>query len=147
MENAITKNTRELERLEGIIQKNLTSFSEVGHALMEIRDSYLYRDVLLFETFEEYCETKWDFASNYARRLIVLAETVDNIKTVPIGTLPTTESQTRPLAELSAPQQREAWKEAVDTASDGKVTAAHVAKVVKAMTEELPKTIFISSIS
>ncbi|MCE5265549.1 MAG: hypothetical protein LLG97_18735 [Deltaproteobacteria bacterium] len=56
--------------------------------------------------------------------------TFDNIKTVSIGTVPTTETQCRPLASLPAPQQREVWNEAVEAAPDGKVTAAHVAMVV-----------------
>lgn len=125
------KNRQDLERLEGIITRNLQSFYEVGLALMEIRDRNLHQDVLGFETFEEYCKAKWDFTSNYARRLIGSAETIDNIKNVPIGTLPATESQTRPLSRLEPEKQREAWREAVETAPEGKVTAAHVNKVVK----------------
>jgi hypothetical protein len=62
------------------------------------------------------------------------AGAIDNIKTVPIGTLPTAESQARPLARLEPDQQRQAWQHAVDTAPDGKVTAAHVYKIVKGMT-------------
>ena len=139
---AITKNTAELERLEGIIRRNLQSFYEVGRALMEIRDSGLYRDVLGFDTFEAYCKSKWDFASNYARRLMASAETFDNVKNVPIGTVPATETQCRPLVSLNAPQQREAWAKAVETAQEGKVTAAHVQKVVCTMAqkEEIPET-------
>jgi len=125
------KNRQDLERLEGIITRNLQSFYEVGLALMEIRDRNLHQDVLGFETFEEYCKAKWDFTSNYARRLIGSAETIDNIKNVPIGTLPATESQTRPLVRLEPEKQREAWREAVETAPEGKITAAHVNKVVK----------------
>jgi len=130
-EVVITKNRQELERLEGIIERNLHSFYEVGRALLEIRDRGYYRDVLDFETFEAYCKAKWDFTSNYARRLICSAETIDNIKNVPIGTLPTTESQARPLVRLEPEKQREAWREAVETAPEGKITAAHVNKVVK----------------
>jgi hypothetical protein len=138
-ELAIIKNTAELERLEGVITRNLQSFYEVGRALAEIRDRGYYRDVLGFETFEGYCKAKWDFAGNYARRLIASAETVDNIKNVPIGTTPATESQCRPLARLEPDQQREAWQQAVDTAPEGKVTAAIVAKVVKEMTAPTTK--------
>jgi len=144
MELALTQNTKELNRLECIITRNLQSFYEVGRALMEIRDKGLYRDVLGFETFEAYCKSKWDFASNYARRLITSAETFDNIKSVPIGTVPTTESQTRPLSKLEPDQQREAWQKAVESAPEGKVTASIVTKIVKEMkttTTESIKTI------
>ena len=141
MELAIIQNTAELERLEGIITRNLQCFYEVGRALAEIRDREYYRDVLGFETFEAYCKAKWDFASNYARKLIASADVVDNIQN---GTMvpPVNERQTRPLSRLDPGQQREAWKEAVDTARGtpgGKVTAAIVSIVVKAREANKPK--------
>ena len=74
--------------------------------------------MLGFETFEEYCKKRWDFASNYARRLIASAATVENIKSVPIGTFPATESQARSLAKIKDPgAQREAWQKAVKDCS------------------------------
>lgn len=133
MEIAITKNTAELERLEGIIQKNLGSFLDMGRALMEIRDRKYYQDVLGFETFDAYCKAKWDFSRSYAYRLMDSASVIDVVS--PIGDIqPATESQCRALAHLEPQQQREAWQQAVETAPDGKVTAAHVQKVVKEMT-------------
>ena len=135
MEVVITQNKQELERLESVIQKNIGTFYEVGRALTEIREKKYYREVLGFETFEEYCKKRWDFASNYARRLIASAATVENIKSVPIGTFPATESQVRSLAKIKDPgAQREVWQKAVDTAPEGKVTAAHVYKIVKGLT-------------
>lgn len=138
MEVAITRNTAELERLEGIIRRNLQSFYEVGRALMEIRDKRYYHDVLGYETFEAYCKAKWDFRRSYAYRLIESANVIDVVS--PIGdTKPTTESQARPLARLEPEKQREAWAKAVETAPEGKVTAAHVYKIVKGMVEPEPK--------
>lgn len=138
MENALTKNTADMGLLEGIIEKNLQSFYEVGKALAEIRDRELYRDVLGYDTFEAYCKDRWDFSRSYAYRLIGSANVVDVVS--PIGDIhPTTESQTRPIAKLSAPQQRIAWQKAVETAPEGKVTASHVYKIVKEMTSDEPK--------
>lgn len=131
---AITKNTAELERLEGIIRRNLQSFYEVGRALMEIRDSGLYRDVLGFDTFEAYCKDRWDFNSSRARQLIMSVEAIENVKSVTTVT-PNNERQTRPLARLEPDQQREAWARAVETAPEGRVTAAHVRKIVRGMVE------------
>ena len=140
MEVVITQNKQELERLERIIQENIGAFYEIGDALMKIRENKYYHDVLGFETFEAYCKKRWDFASNYARRLIASAATVENIKSVPIGTFPTTESQARSLAKIKDPGvQREAWQRAVSTAPEGKVTAAHVYKIVKGMTINVAK--------
>lgn len=55
---------------------------------------------------------------------------------VQLGAIP--EGQLRPLSKLEPQQQREAWTKAVETAPDGKMTAAHVSKVVKEMTEPTP---------
>lgn len=60
-----------------------------------------------------------------------------NCTIVQLGSIP--EGQLRPLARLEPSQQREAWQKAVETAPEGKVTAAHVSKVVKEITGETPK--------
>ena len=138
MELAITKNTTELEQLEGVIQKNIGAFYEVGRALMEIRDKGLYRDVLGYDTFEAYCKHRWDFNRAYAYRLMGSAQVIDAVSPIGIQS-PDNERQTRPLARLEPDQQREAWQKAVETAPEGKVTAAHVSKVVKEMSGEQPK--------
>ena len=96
---------------------------------MEIRDSGLYRDVLGFQTFEEYCKAKWDFSRQHAYRFIdsvkVVLNVTDRLQSVPVNL-----EQTRPLARLEPDQQCEAWQQAVATAPEGKVTAAHVYKIV-----------------
>lgn len=137
MENAIAKNTAELEQLEGVIQRNIGAFYEVGRALMEIRDKGLYRDVLGYDTFESYCKDRWDLSRPRAYQLIDAATIERNLST--IVDKPQTESQTRPLSRLNPEQQRTAWQKAVETAPEGKVTAAHVSKVVKEITGEQPK--------
>ena len=47
---------------------------------------------------------------------------------------PTHESQLRPLVGLSQEDRIEAWQTAVDTAPDGKITASHVERVARAIT-------------
>lgn len=130
MENVIAINTARLDELEAVIQKNIGAFYEVGRALMEIRDSGLYRDVMGYDTFEAYCKERWDMSRRHAYRLMESFSVVDAIKCDQLVT-PATESQTRPLARLEPDQQRTAWQRAVETAPEGKVTAAHVSKVVK----------------
>ena len=86
---------------------------EAGMALTKIRDQKYHHNVLGFETFEAYCKSKWDFASNYTRRLIASARTVENIKSVPMGTIP----QTDHLSDFDSPiyniwkQKKEKWGE------------------------------------
>lgn len=139
MELAITKNSAELEQLEGVIERGLSTFYEVGRALMRIRDEQLYEKVRGIATFESYCSERWGMSRMHAHRLIDSCMVVDNV-TDRLQKHPAINlEQTRPLARLEPAQQREAWQKAVDTAPDGKVTAAHVSKVVKELTGETPK--------
>lgn len=55
-----------------------------------------------------------------------IEQNVSNCTIVQLGKIP--EGQLRPLANLAPEKQREARKQAVDTAPEGKVTAAHMAK-------------------
>lgn len=141
MELTITKDKQDLERLECVIQKNIGSFYEVGRALMEIRDREIYKvkNGGEYQTFEAYCKGVWDLSRPRAYQLIDAVEVRDNLSTI-VDIQPATESQTRPLSKLEPDQQREAWKKVVDTAPEGKVTAAHVYKIVKEMTAPIIDT-------
>jgi hypothetical protein len=134
MENVITKNKTRLEHLEGVINRNLQSFYEVGRALMEIRDRGYYKDVLGYNTFEQYCKERWDFARRTAYQFIDSVKVIDNVRNC--AQTPINESQTRPLARLEPEQQKEVWQKAVETAPDGKVTAKHITEVVMEVTGE-----------
>ena len=136
MELAITRDKRRLEELEVVIQRNLQSFYEVGRALMEIRDNQLYqhKNGGVYQTFEAYCRGVWDMSKVHAYRLMDSCRVVEAVKSNQLVT-PATESQARPLARLEPEQQKQAWQKAVETAPEGKVTAAHVQKVVREMVE------------
>ncbi len=120
-----------LIHLENAIEVGLRTFVDVGNALLEIRDARLYR--LNYATFEDYCRERWGFTRMHASRLIGAAEVVANVTNWLQIDPPTTESQARPLTVLEPEQQREAWQRAVETAPDGKVTAAHVESVVRSL--------------
>ena len=140
MENAIARNTTELEQLEGVIERGLSTFYEVGRALMRIRDEQLYEKVRGIATFESYCKERWGFTRANAYYLIDAAKVEKNLSNT-FDIAPSSLRQTIALAKLNdnPAQQREAWQKAVETAPDGKVTAAHVSKVVKELTGEQPK--------
>ncbi|RZB36327.1 MAG: hypothetical protein SRB2_02152 [Desulfobacteraceae bacterium Eth-SRB2] len=84
----------------------------MGHALMEIRDSRLYKNT--HDTFEGYCRDRSDMAHQHADRLIGSSRVVDNL--TPMGVKIQNESQARPLTRLPEPLQQEAWKKAVEIA-------------------------------
>lgn len=119
----------QLSRLEETVAQGLKTFVDVGVALMVIRDSKLYRQD--HETFEDYCRVRWSMGKSRVYQMIDAAMVVDNLQKSTIGgQIPDSERQARPLAQLEPEQQVEVWAKAVDTAPNGKVTAAHVQKVV-----------------
>lgn len=70
--------------------------------------------------------------------MINAAEVVENLR--PIGLIPSTESQARPLTQLEPEEQSIVWQRAIDTAPNGKVTAAHVQATVDAYQKKAPLT-------
>ncbi len=126
------------EELEAVIESGLKTFVEVGNALSEIRNGLLYR--VDYDTFEDYCVDRWGMKRAYADRLIKSAEVANNL--TPMGAKsennhnpPISERQVRPLTKLEPDEQKEVWKEAVETAPNGKVTAKHVEEVIEARNE------------
>lgn len=113
-----------------MIERGLKTFVEVGQALREIRDDRLYRAE--YETFEEYVEKRWEMGQSRAYQFIDAAQIVESLKSSTIvELLPSNEAQIRPLSILQTEQQPQVWQEAVSTAPNGKVTAAHVAATVQ----------------
>jgi hypothetical protein len=127
---------KQLTECEAVIEKGWQTAVNVGRALLDIRDLKLYRKA--FKSFEDYCRQRWGFMRAHAYRLIDAAGVAQNLS--PIGDIPqpTHESQLRPLAPLEPEQQREVWKEAVETA-DGEPTAKHIEKVKAAKLKKAPK--------
>lgn len=128
-----TRETKALARCEQTIQRGLSTFCDVGRALLEIRDGRLYRDD--YETFEGYCQARWDFSRQRASQLIGAAEAVEKLSTT-VDTAPASERQIRPL--LSVPEESRAavWQDAVEAAPVGddgtpRVTAKHVEEAVQ----------------
>jgi hypothetical protein len=132
--------SRRLMELERRIQRGLDTFMEVGEALLEIRESRLYR--IEHGTFEEYCRSKWGMNPRYANRVIGAALVIENLG--PMGPNPTTERQARPLTKLPPEDQPVAWEKAVDLADGKQPTAKLVEQVVAGMLapeveEEIPE--------
>jgi protein gp37 len=103
-ERIATAVAQRLAILEATIERGLSTFIEVGNALVEIRDERLYHEQG-FRTFEDYCRQRWGWGRNYANKQIAAARVIQNLgTTVPKSV---TERQARELASLSAEQQRE----------------------------------------
>lgn len=112
---------RRLQELEAVIERGLSTFVDVGRALLAIQREGLYRDT--HGTWDAYCRERWGFGRTWAFRLITGAEVAEDLEAarLPIGNL--TESHTRELAPLDPDGRREVWAEA---GADGDPTAERV---------------------
>jgi hypothetical protein len=125
LEDITLDESRDLVRLEKVIEGGLQTFLEVGAALAEIRDRRLYR--IEHKTFEAYCRDKWNIGRTYAHRLMASADTVEML---PMGNKPTSERQVRPLTKLPKEKRAEAWQRAVEASPSGQPTTADVEAAV-----------------
>lgn len=135
-----TTEAQRLAQYEAVIERGVQTFVEVGLALLAVREERLWR---YYGTFEAYCSERWGWTPGRVRQLTGAATTIINLQsdtTVSEGyrPLPVTESQARPLVALrDEPElQREVWRRAVESAPDGKVTAAHVQATVNSILPE-----------
>lgn len=128
----------DLAGLEQRIERGFAVFVDVGTALMEIRDRRLYRQQ--YSTFEEYCRVRWGLKRQRAYELMDAAGVVQNLSEN-FRHLPTRESHAAALAPLEPEVQRELWQRAVESAPNGKLTAAHVKQVVEAYRTGVPHVV------
>lgn len=114
---------KRLKECEDIIRSGLVQFVEVGTALMEIRDSRLYRGT--HGTFEEYVNAVLSLTRPHAYRLMDGAQVIRDLSPIgDISILPTNEAQARELARLKTPEERiAAWRKVIDVAGKKPITA------------------------
>ena len=120
-----------LEECEGILDRGLGTFFEVGDALLRIRESRLYRDT--HTNFKQYCQERWNLGFSYVWRVMGAAERLKLLPNDDGLPKPANEFQMRPFLKLAPEEFPGAWKRAVKTAKDGKVTP----NVVQAVIHEL----------
>ncbi len=101
----------DLADLERVVDRGLSTFTEVGLALCSIRDRRLYRDT--HDTFEGYCRERWTMTRQYANRLIVAHQVAAGLETIVSNpdTLPASEAQARALAGLDVEEAAEVMDE------------------------------------
>lgn len=105
-----------LVELEATVDGGLKTFVDVGNALLEIRDTRLYR--ANYGTFEDYCRTRWGFTARRAGQLIEAAA-IGTI--VPIHN----EGQARELARVHEDDRADVWERTL-AETNGKPTAAAI---------------------
>jgi len=138
MENAIAIRPmiyKEARECVDQINANMTNIRALVLDLYE-REGW---SALGYANWRDCVTAEFQSSQAYLYRQLEAAQTEKVIS--PIGEKEIPESQLRPLTKLrgNPEQQRTAWQKAVEIAPEGKVTAAHVSKVVKEITGEQPK--------
>lgn len=116
---------RHFKSLERRIEDGLRTFREVGQALLEIRDSRLYRAE--FTSFDEYCQTRWKMERARAYQLMSGAEVARVVEDPAL----TNELQARALTPLlDRPDElKQVWSEI--KSSGQAITARVVSQAVQ----------------
>jgi len=96
----------ELTTLETVIETGLQTFYKVGEALLKIKENKLYRSE--FDTFEDYCLSKWNISKRHGDRLIQASEVIENLRPIGLNSnqIINSESKARILSKFSPEIQR-----------------------------------------
>ena len=109
-----------LTACEQTIADGVESFKAVGRALVEIRDSRLYRAT--HATFEDYCRERWNWSRQRAHQLIECASVSESLPPE-CQPLVDNERQARELAKVEPELRAEVLKAAAES---GKITAKSI---------------------
>lgn len=133
MEKAIVVRPMVEKEARECVDRINTNMKDVRYLILDLYEREGW-SALGYDNWRECVSAEFKQGENYLYRQLEVAQVEKNI--LPIGKTTIPESQLRPLVSLrnNPDQQREAWQQAVSTAPDGKVTAAHVTKIVKEMT-------------
>lgn len=114
--------------------------SNIGQKLLQLYEGDGW-EALGYSNWRECAQVEFGFKQSHVYRLLESAEVVRNIENSPIGgnvPLPTSERQARPLTKLDPELQPVVWQKAIETAPNGKVTAAHVTATAKTFVAPAP---------
>ncbi|PTY03662.1 hypothetical protein DB347_20735 [Opitutaceae bacterium EW11] len=128
-----------LRSREEIVSEGVKASMAAAKALAEIYD---YDDGKLwraggFAKFEDYCRARWGYERAHAYRLRECGAFVRQLEDSPIGdiSLPTHESQVRPVLRLPEGDRLRVWKKVARGARDEQLTAKVVAEAAEEYAE------------
>lgn len=114
-----------LTELEIVIRNTRRSFIDCAKALVEVRESKLYRQE--FPTFEAYCKARWDWTPRRANQIIEAGLVVDGLSSGNHGSQIKNERQARELAHYD---EKSICNVLEEVQKDGKpLTAARIKQV------------------
>ena len=132
MDDITLPESARLIELEKVVVAGLQSWIEVGEALIEIRDSRLYR--IEAGTFEEYCQSRFKMGKAHAHRLMTAAPIAKDLS--PIGDIK--ESVIREIAKVAPERRAEVFAAATESAAGHVPTAREIKQVVEMDNATIP---------
>jgi hypothetical protein len=115
--------------LERVVTAGLQSWIEVGEALIEIRDSRLYR--IEAKTFEEYCRNKFRLEKSRVHQLMSGSKIVASLDLENSTKVEVTERAVREIAKLAPERRAEVFAAATGSAAGHVPTAREIKQVVE----------------
>ena len=128
-----------LRQLELEIERNLTGFIKCGRALLEVRESRLYREK--YKTFSEYCRERFALARSTADQICRSTQVFETLLGSGLQISETTPELTlRPISQLPGGDlQTQAWRLSGLVAPEGKspshTVTSKVARMIREATE------------
>jgi hypothetical protein len=110
------KDEKLLEHCEVTIKNGVKHFLSVGQALSTIRTKRLYK-IKGFQTFEDYCQSKWEISRQYASQLILTFRLEDELSTAVDKPVVENPTQAKRFHKLSTEEQAEV-KESIKDGED-----------------------------
>lgn len=124
--------TERLTEIEArrLVDEIKADISSVSGKLLEFYERKGWQ-VLGYPSWRECAMTEFDFQKSHVYELLDFARVERNLSAIAENyPLPANEAQARSLAKLTKDEQLEVWPVIIETAPNGKVTAAHVQDVV-----------------
>ncbi|MFA5377573.1 MAG: hypothetical protein WC455_17615 [Dehalococcoidia bacterium] len=133
--NEITKRMMTDREARECVEKINADMNNIRSLVLELYEREGWA-AMGYQSWRECVVAEFKQGQSYLYSQLASAYTERNISAIAEKTETIPESQLRPLAKLrnNPEKQKEAWQQAVATAPEGKVTAAHVYKIVKGMT-------------
>lgn len=108
----------------------------VRNLLLELYEQEGWR-ALGYDSWRACVTTEFDFSKSHVYELLSAAKVERNISDLSETAIPMTHLTPIAQKDLQPEQQREVWQQAVETAPNGKVTAAHVERTVETYKHEV----------
>lgn len=137
--NALSpEESRRLELCEKTIREGMRTFVAVGTALMEIRDSRLYRQT--HPSFGEYVRSVLALSRPRAYELIDSAQVMADLSSIEdIPLLPQNEAQARELRRWRTPAERvKKWRSVLKKAGEAPLTAQFIRRALTSPSKRTP---------